>query len=175
MFRKTKKMIGTVLALIMLFGMSTTAAFASEDNYDLPRLSNISENGMTFTSIGNADEQHMNVGGANPNLWPGSGPAPQVTSIVLYDAGWLENGNFGVIIQVYGYGSDTTTFDGRSISWIEQEPFILSGTGADGFYYLYDCGPITEARSYTFATTFRSTNFPYSQRSFSEVFTFSEN
>ena len=106
---------------------------------------------------------------------PGDGPAPQVTSISLYKYGWLTNGNFGVTIKVYGYGSDTTTFDGRSISWIHQEPFIISGTGADGFYYTYDCGPITQAGSYRFNTTFRSTNFPNTTRSFSTVFTFSAN
>ena len=77
--------------------------------------------------------------------------------------------------HLYGYGSDTTTFDGRSISWIHQEPFIISGTGADGFYYTYDCGPITQAGSYRFNTTFRSTNFPNTTRSFSTVFTFSAN
>ena len=80
-----------------------------------------------------------NEEGINPLWWPGDGPAPQVTSISLYKYGWLTNGNFGVTIKVYGYGSDTTTFDGRSISWIHQEPFIISGTGADGFYYTYDC------------------------------------
>ena len=78
-------------------------------------------------------------------------------------------------IRRNGYGSDTTTFDGRSISWIHQEPFIISGTGADGFYYTYDCGPITQAGSYRFNTTFRSTNFPNTTRSFSTVFTFSAN
>ena len=56
-----------------------------------------------------------NEEGINPLWWPGDGPAPQVTSISLYKYGWLTNGNFGVTIKVYGYGSDTTTFDGRSI------------------------------------------------------------
>ncbi len=98
-----------------------------------------------------------------------------MTEIQLADYDWLENGNFGVIIKVYGYGSDNTTFDGHSISWIEREPFIISGTGADGFYYLYDCGPVIEEGNYRFATTFTSTNFPYSQRSFSTTFTFSNN
>ena len=81
----------------------------------------------------------------------------------------------GDVYKRQGYGSDTTTFDGRSISWIHQEPFIISGTGADGFYYTYDCGPITQAGSYRFNTTFRSTNFPNTTRSFSTVFTFSAN
>ena len=43
------------------------------------------------------------------------------------------------------------------------------------FYYTYDCGPITQAGSYRFNTTFRSTNFPNTTRSFSTVFTFSAN
>ena len=40
---------------------------------------------------------------------------------------------------------------------------------------LYDCGLITQAGSYRFNTTFRSTNFPNTTRSFSTVFTFSAN
>ena len=178
MFKRIKKVIAFALALTMLMGMGTVAS-AAEKEGGIPEYSKTNENGMTVDVAGNQAgvtvEGVDGEEGISPLWWPGDGPAPQVTRISLYRYGWLTNGNFGVTIKVYGYGSDTTTFDGRSISWIHQEPFIVSGTGADGFYYTYDCGPITQAGSYRFDTTFRSTNFPYSTRSFSEVFTFSAN
>ena len=178
MFKRIKKVIAFALALTMLMGMGPVAS-AAEKEGGIPEYSKTNENGMTVDVAGNQAgvtvEGVDGEEGISPLWWPGDGPAPQVTSISLYRYGWLTNGNFGVTIKVYGYGSDTTTFDGRSISWIHQVPFIVSGTGADGFYYTYDCGPITQAGSYRFDTTFRSTNFPYSTRSFSEVFTFSAN
>lgn len=156
-------------------GMGTMVS-AAEKESSIPEYSETNDGGMTVNIAGDQEgtivEGSGNEEGINPLWWPGDGPAPQVTSISLYKYGWLTNGNFGVTIKVYGYGSDTTTFDGRSISWIHQEPFIISGTGADGFYYTYDCGPITQAGSYRFNTTFRSTNFPNTTRSFSTVFTF---
>lgn len=165
MMKALKKIFVCVLAVTMLMGMSTTA-FGAEKESGISKLTRTNEGGVAVTIEGNDGE-------AAPMWWPGDGPAPQVTKILLYNYGWLENGNFGVILKVYGYGSDTTTFNGRSISWIEQEPFIISGTGADGFYYLYDCGPVTQPGNYSFKSTFRSTNFPYGQVSFSDVFTFS--
>lgn len=167
MMKKTRKFFGLLLVAIMVLGMGTVA-FASEYDFQTPALDKLSKEGITAVK----DGQGENI---SPTLWPGDGPAPQVTDIQLADYGWLENGNFGVIIKVYGYGSDNTTFDGQRISWIESEPFIISGTGADGFYYLYDCGPITQEGDYIFATTFTSTNFPYSQRSYSTTFTFTNN
>ena len=178
MFKRVKKVIAFALALTMLMGMGTMVSAAEKDS-GIPELAKTNEEGLTvdLESIQESltGESVIGEDEVSPLWWPGDGPAPQVTSISLYDAGWLDNGNFGVIIKVYGYGSDTTTFNGRSISWFRQDPFIISGTGADGFYYWYDCGPITQAGNYTFATTFRSTNFPYTQRSFSYVFPFVEN
>lgn len=178
MFKRIKKVLAFALALTMLMGMGTMVS-AAENESSIPEYSTTNEEGMTVEiasdQAGLIVEGIGSEEGIEPLWWPGDGPAPQVTSISLYRYGWLTNGNFGVTIQVYGYGSDTTTFNGKSISWIYQEPFIISGTGADGFYYTYDCGPITQAGSYTFSTTFRSTNFPYTTRSFSEVFTFSAN
>lgn len=178
MLKKIKKVIAFALALTMLMGMGTMVS-AAEKESSIPEYSETNDGGMTVNIAGDQEgtivEGSGNEEGINPLWWPGDGPAPQVTSISLYKYGWLTNGNFGVTIKVYGYGSDTTTFDGRSISWIHQEPFIISGTGADGFYYTYDCGPITQAGSYRFNTTFRSTNFPNTTRSFSTVFTFSAN
>lgn len=178
MLKKIKKVIAFALALTMLMGMGTMVS-AAEKESSIPEYSETNDGGMTVNVAGDQEgtivEGSGNEEGINPLWWPGDGPAPQVTSISLYKYGWLTNGNFGVTIKVYGYGSDTTTFDGRSISWIHQEPFIISGTGADGFYYTYDCGPITQAGSYRFNTTFRSTNFPNTTRSFSTVFTFSAN
>ena len=145
----------------MLMGMGTMVS-AAEKESSIPEYSETNDGGMTVNIAGDQEgtivEGSGNEEGINPLWWPGDGPAPQVTSISLYK-----------------YGCDTTTFDGRSISWIHQEPFIISGTGADGFYYTYDCGPITQAGSYRFNTTFRSTNFPNTTRSFSTVFTFSAN
>ena len=117
----------------MLMGMSTVA-FAAERESEVPELTKV--DGMTVA----IDEDNDN--GISPLWWSGNGPAPQVTKIELYNHGLLDNGNYCVIIKVYGYGSDTTTFNGRSISWFKQQPFIISGNGADGFYYWYDCGKI---------------------------------
>lgn len=43
---------------------------------------------------------------------------------------------------------------------------------AVAFAYLYDCGPITEPGTYTFKTTYVSTNWPYTEKSISLDFTF---
>lgn len=137
MLKKIKKVIAFALALTMLMGMGTMVS-AAEKESSIPEYSETNDGGMTVNIAGDQEgtivEGSGNEEGINPLWWPGDGPAPQVTSISLYKYGWLTNGNFGVTIKVYGYGSDTTTFDGRSISWIHQESFIISGTGADGFY-----------------------------------------
>lgn len=178
MFRKLKNIFAFAIVLIMLMGMGTVA-FAAENENGIPEYTDTNDNGMKVDCLYEQSDISLENSESNVGimpLWaPGDGPAPQVTSISLYRYGWLTNGNFGVTIKVYGYGSDTTTFNGNRISWIDQEPFIVYGTGADGFYYTYDCGPVTQAGSYTFSTTFRSTNYPYGTRSFSEVFTFSAN
>ena len=158
MLKKIKKCLAFALALTMLMGMGTVA-FAAES--EVPELTKV--DGMTVAVEDNDD-------GISPLWWSGDGPAPQVTKIELYDHGLLDNGNYCVVIKVYGYGRDTTTFNGRSISWFKQQPFIISGNGADGFYYWYDCGKVTVPGDYTFATTFRSTNFPYGEKSFSCIF-----
>ena len=165
--KTVRKVLACMLAFTLLMGMSTMV-FAAEKESGVSELAKTNEDGLTVAVTGNDEE-------ITPILWPGDGPAPQVTRVLLYDFGWLENGNFGVILQVYGYGSDTTTFNGKEIDWIEQEPFILSGTGADGFYYLFDCGPITGPGSYPFKSVWRSTNFPYGEVTYSDVFTFSAN
>ena len=135
MLKKIKKVIAFALALTMLMGMGTMVS-AAEKESSIPEYSETNDGGMTVNIAGDQEgtivEGSGNEEGINPLWWPGDGPAPQVTSISLYKYGWLTNGNFGVTIKVYGYGSDTTTFDGRSISWIHQEPFIISGTGAYG-------------------------------------------
>lgn len=178
MFKKIKKVIAFALALTMLMGMGTMA-FAAEKENSIPELAKTNEEGMTVGVTNNHEgltvEGVDNEEGISPLWQPGDGPAPQVTKIELEGYGWLQNGNFGVILKVYGYGSDTTTFNGKSVSWIEKEPFIISGTGADGFYYLFDCGPITAPGSYSFRSTFRSTNFPYKEVTYTDVFTFSAN
>lgn len=178
MFKRVKKVIVFALALTMLMGMGTMAS-AAEKESGIPELAKTNEEGMTVSVADDLEgltvEIAGNEDGVSPLWWPGDGPAPQVTKIELENFGWLENGNFGVILKVYGYGSDVTTFNGKTVSWIEQEPFIISGTGADGFYYLYDCGAVTSAGSYPFQSIFTSTNFPYSKVTFNDVFTFSAN
>ena len=125
MLKKIKKVIAFALALTMLMGMGTMVS-AAEKESSIPEYSETNDGGMTVNIAGDQEgtivEGSGNEEGINPLWWPGDGPAPQVTSISLYKYGWLTNGNFGVTIKVYGYGSDTTTFDGRSISWIHQEP-----------------------------------------------------
>ena len=107
----------------MLMGMGTMVS-AAEKESSIPEYSETNDGGMTVNIAGDQEgtivEGSGNEEGINPLWWSGDGPAPQVTSISLYKYGWLTNGNFGVTIKVYGYGSDTTTFDGRSISWIHQ-------------------------------------------------------
>lgn len=170
MINKMKKYFGLLLVAIMVMGISGIT-FAM----DQPQtLNNLSKEGISVIENEQldevSDEKNEEI---SPMAWPGSGSAPQVTSIQLYDYLWLENGNFGVILKVYGYGRDNTTFDGRKISWIKQSLFTDFGTVADGSYYTYDCGPITKAGKYEFKTMFTSTNFPYSQKSYSASFTFS--
>lgn len=166
MINKMKGYFGLLLAVIMVMGISTVTFAADQYNISNDEEISIMKNQqLNEVSV----EQNESI---SPMAWPGSGSAPQVTSIQLHDYGWLENGNFGVILKVYGYGRDNTTFDGRSISWIKQDLFTDFGTIADGSYYLYDCGPITHPGTYTFDTTFTSTNFPYGQKSYSTDFTF---
>ncbi len=178
MFKRVKKVIAFALALTMLMGMGTMVS-AAEKESGIPELAKTNEEGMTASVADDLENLTFEIAGneegISPLWWPGDGPAPQVTRIELEDFGWLQNGNFGVILKVYGYGRDVTTFNGRTISWIEQEPFIISGTGADGFYYLYDCGAITAAGSYPFKSIFTSTNSPHRQVTFNDVFTFSAN
>lgn len=156
-----KKVLSFAMALFMVFQMGSVS-FAADSNSKMKELKKTSETGVTI-------KQGVEDTSINLNLWPGEGGAPQVTKIELADYGWLDNGNFAVIIKVYGYGRDNTTFNGNKISYIDSEGFILYGTGVDGFYYLYDCGPIEQAGTYTFKTTFTSTNSPYKQVYFSSL------
>lgn len=137
-------------------------------------------------NIGQLDKEGISVGEEvvggqdvinpiSPQWNPGDGPAPQVSQIQLANYGILEsNGHFCVILKVNGYGSDITYFNGQRVYWFQQDPFIEYGIGADGFYYWYDCGEVTQAGTYSFSSTFTSTNFPYTQRSYSTSFIFSE-
>lgn len=165
MTKAVKRFLVCVLTVTMLMGMSTVAS-AAEKESDVPGLAKTNEDGITVALTENDGE-------ATPIWWPGDGPAPQVTNILLYDYGFLENNHFCVILRVYGYGSDTTTFNGKDVDWFQRDPFIISGTGADGFDYWFDCGLITQAGNYPFVSKWRSTNYPYSERTFSDVFIFS--
>ena len=164
-----------ILAATMLMGMGTVVS-AAEKKSNITELFETNEKGVDVNAVNKVE--NLIVGttekkfGITPLWWPGDGPAPQVTKIECERYGWLKNGHWGVVLKVYGYGWDRTTFDGNKISWIREEPFIISGTGADGFYYLYDCGTITSAGNYPFISTFTSTNFPYKKATLNYMFTF---
>lgn len=104
--------------------------------------------------------------------------APQVTALELYDYGWIEGtDHWGVIIKVTGYGNDA-----RKAYWNDTQltvndkslyrHWVDAYRTAVAFAYLYDCGPITEPGTYTFETTYTSTNWPYTQKSISVDFSF---
>lgn len=158
MFKKIKKVVAFALALTMLMGMSTVAFAAETDNQSSKHP--FSEE---MTSLDNVSSESDTLsGGVDVQVWPGDGPAPQVTRLEIADIGVLNsNGNLCVLLKVYGYGSGYTTFNGRKIDYVASEPFIISGTGADGFYYLYDCGVKPAVGSYVFYSKFTSTNFPH--------------
>ena len=144
MLKKIKKVIAFALALTMLMGMGTMVS-AAEKESSIPEYSETNDGGMTVNIAGDQEgtivEGSGNEEGINPLWWPGDGPAPQVTSISLYKYGWLTNGNFGVTIKVYGYGSDTTTFDGRSISWIRAMNAFKDRENFTSFEMVcWDCG-----------------------------------
>ena len=158
MFKKIKKVVAFALALTMLMGMSTFAFAAETDNQSSKHP--FSEE---MTSLDNVSSESDTLsGGVDVQVWPGDGPAPQVTRLEIADIGVLNsNGNLCVLLKVYGYGSGYTTFNGRKIDYVAGEPFIISGTGADGFYYLYDCGVKPAVGNYVFYSKFTSTNFPH--------------
>jgi len=160
---KGKKVLCFLFVMLLLFSSSSMGLAHEKDANTL--FQKLDKSGISrFEMMANPD--------ISP-LWnPGDGPAPQVTKIELYDYGWLNNGNFGVILKVYGYGQDESFFNGSRIYPIQQIPFIIYGIGADGFYYVYDCGPVTEPDDYKFETTFTSINPPYSKVYFYEWFTF---
>lgn len=85
------------------------------------------------------------------------GPAPLVTKIEFVREVNLDNGNYGIILKVTGYGHDRAYVDGVEIKSEEIDYFINYGTTADGFYYRYDFGFYPAPGSvHTFTVTFRS-------------------
>lgn len=160
-----KKIFSMVFAVMLIMTFSATAFAAGEGT---PRLD---KSGIMIGNISEVGQEALN--GELPQWNPGDGPAPQVTQIELEDYGFLEsNGHFCVILKVYGYGSDVTYFNGQQVNWFQQTPFVVYGTGADGFYYWYDCGNISQGNSYPFTSTFTSTNVPRTQRTFTTTFTY---
>ncbi len=148
-----KKISISIVSLFMLFIM-TSSSFASQVTQD------------------HIDTQKLSKTNAHINLWPGD-KIPQVTSVELYQLGYLQNGNVGIMLKVMGYGRDNTTIDGRRIFAIEQYPIVLSGNGADGFYYVYDLGDLKPG-SYRFVSTFTSNEYPYTQRYYYDTLTVTE-
>lgn len=175
MFKSFMKSVMFILAITMLMGVGTVVS-AAERKTNITELFATNEKEVTINATDKVENVMVEKTGEKleitPLWWPGDGPAPQVTKIECERYGWLKNGHWGVVLKVYGYGWDRTTFDGKKISWIREEPFIISGTCADGFYYLYDCGTITSAGNYPFNSTFTSTNFPYKKVTLNYMFTF---
>lgn len=159
-----KKVLGLFLAVMMLMGFNIISYAANDSGkIELSKLDKIGN----LTDMAKDIENKKGI--VTPMLWTGE-KLPQVTSIDLYDYGTLENGNFAVIIEVMGYGREDTYFNGNKISYIQNSPIVLYGTGADGFLYLYDCGEITNSGNYLFKTTFTSQEYPYSKVSASYPF-----
>ncbi|WP_313165879.1 hypothetical protein [Sedimentibacter sp.] len=152
---KLKKIF--LLTMILLICMSTTAVFAVD-------IEKFYETDMF------EDNNYLDI---TPMLYPG-GAAPQVTNIELNDF-CLQGDNFFVVIKVTGYGSGNTTFNGVNVNPTTIIPFINYGTIADGFYYTYNCGVVTEPGEYLFKTTFTSNNPPYSRLTFEVNFEFTDN
>ncbi len=90
------------------------------------------------------------------------GPAPGLSSVTIADYGYLPNGNFGVVVQVMGYGNpQTTTFNGRPCNLVGEQYITSGGNVIVGWFHTYDCGPVTQPGSYNFSTTYRSVVSPY--------------
>lgn len=164
---KLKKIF--IFTMILVICMSTTAVFATDEESSLS---------VSYRSIEKLYEADMPkddnyIYDVTPMLYPG-GPAPQVTKIELDDF-WLQGDNFFVVIKVTGYGSGNTTFNGSNVNPTTIIPFINYGTIADGFYYTYNCGTVTEPGTYLFKTTFTSNNPPYSRSTFEVNFEFTDN
>lgn len=164
---KIKRILSLTFIILLLFS-GGSIIFAGEANHDFSTLT------LDRIELLSGETDLVKKQKIIPFGNPGDGPAPQVTKIELEDFGWLGNGNFGVILKVFGYGLDETYFDGNRIYPTQQIPFIIYGTSADGFYYVYDCGPITETGMYQFKTTFTSINWPNSKVYYSEYFEFTD-
>lgn len=88
-----------------------TISFAAEKDIEMPVLNKINAEGISITVKSEKSKPAL-------RFWSGRGAAPQITNIHLYDYGTLENGNFAVVLKVYGYGSDATYFNEKKIAWI---------------------------------------------------------
>jgi len=111
----------------------------------------------------------------SPQAYNGTGAA--ITKIELYDIGWMNENpdHFAVVLKVTGYGNCKAFFNGNPV--VSSDiigHFINYGYTADGFFWLYDCGPVPGPGTYRFNTTFKSTNYP-TTLSYAEDFTFSLN
>ena len=109
--------------------------------------------------------------------WPGSGGAAQVSDIKIQKAVYIDSlgpqyqGHVGVLVRVTGHGRDYATFDGKSVEYVQRTPFIISGTAADGWDYIFDCGPLVKGK-HRFEIKMVSRNFPYRERFASRTFYF---
>ncbi|KAF5064432.1 hypothetical protein DSECCO2_284290 [anaerobic digester metagenome] len=154
-----KKFITMITTVFMLMALATTAFATETPDLRSAFKENTKGVNLDITGIKNPIE---------PQFWPGSGPAPQVTSVVIEQVGFLEveghENNVGVLVRVMGYGRDYAKYDNSPVNYFKRNAIILSGTGADGWYYLYDCGEPTHG-SHSFDIKLISTNTPYTEKS----------
>lgn len=159
-----KKIISILLALFMMFSISAPA-FAADSE------SSIIVDSKDVIVLANPTE---------PFEMTSRKTAPQVTALDLYDYGWIEGtDHWGVIIKVTGYGNDVRRAYWNDTQLSSSDKSLYDyWVGADNavyaFAFLYDCGPITEPGTYTFKTTYKSTNWPYTEKSISAKFNFED-
>jgi len=155
-----KKVITIMMAAFLLIAFSVTS-FAAEDTPDLRSVftDETVDFNISVSKITNPVE---------PQAWPGSGAAAQVSSVIIEQIGYLNvagrEGNVGILVKVTGHGRDYAKYDNVSVDYFQRDGFILSGTLVDGWYYLYDCGAPTLGR-HRFDIRCVSHNSPYTEKS----------
>lgn len=169
-----KKFFSLCTVLLMLFVSSASALtlpVADKSNANtLPLVGDTqSTDIINFEKI---DGQILDVAAPtnmfDTRAWPGSGGAAQVSKIEIgppIDIGHLGSqyqGHIGVSVRVTGHGRDYASYDGKKVEYVQRKPFIISGTAADGWDYIFDCGPLSRG-THRFELKMVSINWPYTE------------
>lgn len=178
-----KKFFSLCTVLFMLFVSSTSALAlpATETtNTDVFALADDAQT-TDIINFANIDGELLDITAPTNMLdtraWPGSGGAAQVSKIEIIKAGYINGlgaqyeGHIGVLVRVTGHGRDYASCDGKRVEYVQRKPFIISGTTADGWDYIFDCGPLPRG-THKFELKMVSTNFPYTERFSSKTFSF---